>query len=742
MSMRAAGILQKIGVWIGVLVLLFGMMPVGVLADEVPVSPMESYERMAENAHATLWADPDTGLFALENKATGKRWMSTPSDGESDDRTMGSLRTQLQSQVVIRYIYKEDELDAKSAAVANSQIECVDGGHIRTSRLSDGLRVDYDFADIGVKIPVTYRLTDDYLEASVVWDEIETDDAVYLMSIQLLPAFGANGGTADGYLLIPDGCGALIRFDNGIDGQSYESMIYGNELTQKVSMKSTQTESVRLPVFGIHSGNDGLFAIVTQGDASCSVVAYNRNSTCNYDAVSSQRILRQLTEKTIYETDPANRKDIGRVTQADMSDGYCVRYYWLSGDAAEYSGMAGIYRNYLTEEHALTKVLQTPTLALDIYGAMDKQASFFGIPYTKTEKLTTFAQAETMLESLHTSGIDRISVRFCGWTNSGLLNQKKLTKATPLSLLGGKKGLARLDSYMHQQDVPLYLDADLLQYRRGSKGDAVRTSFEQIAGQYRYLRSVYSKNRAMDEIRLLSPSKMEKSLRSLLPSYGKLGQQWMSLSTLGSHLYSNFSADDTVLRSEARNCIIGTLKSAADGNYTVAIAGGNAFAVACSSRLYDVPTSSSQYDIFDTDVPFYQIVFHGYRMMCGTPLVQSTDWTDSFLRTVESGCELHYSGIYADSSVLTGTRYEDYYSSTYTLWQKTAAEQYAAYMSLLDAVYDQTIVRHEQVAAQATRTVYADGTAVLVNYADEPITYDGKTVEAKSFAVAEGGAQR
>ena len=702
-------------------------------------APEESgYRNIAENAELVLFADMTSGAFAVQNKASGRMWYSTPPNAAEDDVTIGSAKTELQSQVVIQYIYREDELVAESVKNANSYIECNQSGKIETELIGNGVRVTYYFADIGVIIPVEYTLDDNYFTARVDMDGTEVDDTVYLTGIQLLPSFGANNTSEDGYLFVPDGCGAVIKFNNGIDSEIYESMVYGDELALPEDMKKTQTETVRMPVYGIKDGNDALFAVVTEGDKNLQIVAMNRNSTCGYDAVSSRRIIRQLAQKTIYEKDPANRQDIGRVTQADQ-EGYTVRFYFLSGEKADYTGMATIYRNYLENEYGLEKNPQKPSLALDLYGAIDYKASFLGIPYTSRKKLTTYEQAAEILNSLKDEGIDDIAVRYMGWTGDGLLNIYRLKKAEPIKLLGGKKEYLSLLDYVGKNDIKIYSDVDIVKYRKGSASSAVKTVFEQISEQFHFLRSVYSRDTKTDDVRLLAPSRFDEAFKSAVkPIFELSDENGISVACLGDILFSNFSSKDNTSRSEAGENIVGILKYVTDNGRALSVDGGNIFTVVYAERVYNVPISSSRYDIFDHDVPFYQIVLHGYVNICGSPFVQSSEPIDSFLKAVETGSELHYGGMYADANEVTGTRYDDLYSSTYTLWQETAAEQYSEYMPLLQKIFDQTITGHEYLADGVVRTVFENGISVIVNYSDEDFDYGEQTVKAKGFSVSEG----
>lgn len=144
--------------------------------------------------------------------------------------------------------------------------------------------------------------------------------------------------------------------------------------------------------------------------------------------------------------------------------------------------------------------------------------------------------------------------------------------------------------------------------------------------------------------------------------------------------------------------------------------------------------------MFDEEIPFYQIVFHGYITMTVAPMAQSIDARMNLLKAVESGSELLYGGMYEDASAVTGTRYDHLYSTQYGLWLDDAAETAARYRPLLEKVYKQTITAHQQLSPDVMMTTFEDGTQVIVNYSRAKATVNGISIEALDYAVTEGAA--
>jgi hypothetical protein len=166
--------------------------------------------------------------------------------------------------------------------------------------------------------------------------------------------------------------------------------------------------------------------------------------------------------------------------------------------------------------------------------------------------------------------------------------------------------------------------------------------------------------------------------------------------------------------------------------------GANSYAFPYAEKILNAPTFSSGYDIFDYDVPFYQIVLHGYVPLSTAPMMQSVEPQLNFLKAVETGSELLYAGIYENAAVLTDSRYHWLYSSTYTLWADDAAEKYGKYVAFLEKVCNSSIISHGEVSEKVYKTVFENGAGVLVNYGDRAAQVGDAVVPALDFTEIAG----
>ena len=714
---------------------------------EIGEIDLSAYEQVGQSGDLTMFANRENGYFYLKNSVTGKEWHSVPADVEYDEVSKGaSTRGAVRSQLLISYVNRNEMATVEYAQESNSNADCLDEGGLTVDfdAVENGIKVTYKFPAVGITVPVVYELKDGNFFARILVDQIteeEVDGNSYvLIDVNLLPAFGAGNWATEGYLFVPDGSGALVEFNNGIQLTSaYKSMIYGSDMSIVPETQVTYTENIRLPVFGTVIGGDALMGIVTEGDATSSITLINGNARCGYNAISSAFHYRVMQA----QYNLFNKRKVNLVAEPEYGlDSYEVRYSALSGKEADYIGMAAKYREYLIAEKGLTKQNAKPTFHLDAVGTFEQAATFLGIiPYTERVQLTTYDECVEMLGDLKEAGISDISLKYIGWSNNGIENVKLPKAASPLKVLGGKSSFKALQNYAATEGIALYPEADLMRFKKNGNGISIRkNSIRSVFGKTTYLQkfmlSTYVMELGSNNTALLSPEQLPVVGDRYLTSLKNQGLSGVSLSTMGEYCYSNFYEKNEQYRSQFPKFVADTLKPYKDAGVAMSFDGGNAYVLPYASLITNVPTHSSGYDIFCEDVPFYQAVLHGYIPYTTESLPQTADPRAAYLAAVETGTELAYIGIHEQASELFDSDYNHLYGSTYTLWMEKAAAQYKEYMPLLNKIYDQTIVDHQKIAENVYMTEYANGVQVIVNYNGEAVTVEGTELAAYSFTDA------
>lgn len=702
-----------------------------------------NYTEVARNKSSILYADREKGLFALQDIETEKIWYSTPNNSELDELTSGTERLEMRSQLLVYYILKSEEGTVSSYKIENSQSGCVASDGIKVTNIENGIRVDYTFKKSKFTVPVKYYLTDDGFRAEILADEIDEGDTAYLIGINLLPTFGAGDWNTKGQLFVPDGSGALIDFNgHNVMSAAYNRTVYGNEKTVKSVAEKLTSQDIKMPVFGTITGGNTLMGIISDGDTSASISVIYGNDSCGYNAVSSVFNYRTSDYKEMYSKQGGINSTLYRVSDIHSEAKlFAVEYRMLNGSSSGYVGMAKQYREWLTENGKLEKKETKPLFNLEVYGAAELSTSFLGVNYRKTQVLTTVEQAKEIASRLKERGMSELGIRYVGFTGSGILNSDMDTSASPIGKLGGKKDIAAL-----AKEAMLYLDYDVMQIRSGNSAasvskDITRTVFDYKSEQLSFSRSVYSRLTDEDTVYLLNAPTVYSVTKKIIENSLKNKYENISYSNLASTYYSDFSSKNAIYRDGMANYAEALLAESDKAFGSVAAEAANAYAFKSLDRIWNTPIYSSGYDIFKTDVPFYQLVLHGSVALTVPCVIQSQTPEVTILKAVETGSELLFACSYETSTKLIGSRFEQLYSTQWENWIDYAAEVYEEYMPLLNKIHSSEIVSHSEVADGVFVTGYANGVSVAVNYNTRDVKLSGgATVKAMSFTELQGGA--
>ena len=160
--------------------------------------------------------------------------------------------------------------------------------------------------------------------------------------------------------------------------------------------------------------------------------------------------------------------------------------------------------------------------------------------------------------------------------------------------------------------------------------------------------------------------------------------------------------------------------------------GAYAYAFPYADGITDVPVFSSQYDIEDETVPFYQMVMGGTAALYSEPLNESGNIREMFLHCVEYGVSPSFLLMAAAPDTLQETDYQKFYSIAWSDW-KEEIEEMLGELSTLDNVCGQALVQHRKVSDGVYESTYQDGTVIYVNYQKESIRIGDTLVPAMGF---------
>ncbi|NCU27531.1 hypothetical protein EOM86_12585, partial [Candidatus Nomurabacteria bacterium] len=133
-------------------------------------------------------------------------------------------------------------------------------------------------------IPLEYSLKGTSLVVGLNTADLEYESSMPIHQIKLLQYFHAGSHEDKGYILVPDGSGSLIYFNNGKTNATPFSMkIYGQDHGSKLLQNNQVDEAARLPVFGIRNGGTSVFAQFEEGESLGGIDAYISRMRTSYN---------------------------------------------------------------------------------------------------------------------------------------------------------------------------------------------------------------------------------------------------------------------------------------------------------------------------------------------------------------------------------------------------------------------------------------------------------------------------
>ena len=592
-------------------------------------------------------------------------------------------------------------------------------------------------------ITINYRLDGGDFIAEIPYSEIRYRSDYPITYITVLPMFGAAGVDAEGYMLIPEGGGALINYNNGKNSQnSYYANMYGWDYATARTEVVSETKN-SFPVFGM-TGNGGSFICIMEGatsyggvqaDISMRVNAYNW-VCARYNVLHSDK----------YNVSSARSASAVYMFEKEIPDDTIIHRYRFV-DSENYVDMANAYGSYLRETYeslAVNDASEEMPIAIELVGAIDKKVVKFGLPVDDVVPTTTFAQAESMIGDLLERGVQNMSVRMTGWANGGI-NQKVLTRVKVLRELGGESAMKRLIATAKESNVPLYFDGiSAFAYDSGiTRGfigyvNAARFTTREQVKIYPYSAIFYQQDDFFDPFYLVQPSYAQQCATNLINKLKALGAEGIAFRDIGSLLSADYNAKKTVTREQVKQMNLDTMAEARAAGQRVMIKDGFDYAMPYADLITDMDLAGIRYSIIDATVPFYQIAIHGAVDYTGSAINLSDDWQTELLRCAEYGAGLSFSFMAEKATVLQDTFHTGYFGSGYDAWVESAVDTIKTYQADMAGLNRTPITGHENLTADVAVTTYANGAKVWVNYGTTDYRSGSTVVPARSYIVTGG----
>lgn len=659
------------------------------------------------------------------------------------------------------------------------------------------------------KMSIEYYLDENGLKIRVPAKSINYNKSAFtITALRILPFLGAGNQGETGYTFYPDGSGTLVRFEDiAGDTRVISGKVYGQDYAYYATSGQNK-EVMRLPAFGVK--RDENYTVVESFKEY--QLRHELDGTIFYEDAIDYFGVDAVADMDKYEPDPANvnptvdgrtaflaymeegdsmvqiSTDHGGVTHKyhtayatvypEMSDSYALtgisssgdakwtvdidrgytgnytfRVFMLSGDKANYNGMAVSLREYLLAKGDLVKnEIDDPNipLFLENFGSIKTTQKVVGIPVTENTKLTTFEQSEKMITELKEAGVSNINLKLTGWYNGGMEHTVP-SKLKVQKAIGGTDGLKELGVFAKENQVGLYPDLEFTYVDKDKmfdgfnyKKQAVRT-VDNKAASHRVYSALYQ-GFEEDDLIVVNADEMIGLYDDVRKKYNKFEIGGLSVSSLGSDLNSDNGKELAMTREEAKTAVTTLLSDIQKDGNKILVSGGNAYTYAYADIITDLPLDSSR-NIYTTEaVPFLGMVLHGAIEYSGTAINLDGDFGYSVLKCIENGASPYFILSYTDdevdntSELKSFDRFSKYYSIKYDIWKEDLVETYKKLNDALSSVQAYDLTAHERFDEDIVKVTYTNGAdtkSFVLNYGVNEYVYEGKNIEPLGFIALE-----
>lgn len=721
------------------------------------------YTPAAETPNLRLYMNRSDAKLIVEDRRNGKLWSSNPLAPLSDQKT-------ILDDAVFQLNYTNARRQMTNLASSASERP-----ELTFQNIQNGVRAVYDIQKLKLKISVDYTLKEEaradgqgtvgFLEVTIPDGGVQeggdcssptSTSCFMVVTLELLPLFGAAPVGSDGYLMIPDESGAIVTFKPEYPQyrQRYSAAIYGADAAAQAFQtggSSFRNDRPRMPIWGLKDGAAAYAGIVTKGQFQANINGYLAGYITSANRASTEFVYRRQASIPRRRTLFVNRIEDNLIPGERQ-----VRYVLLNGEDANYAGMAKSYRDYLMKSRGLKKLADQPARPLiDLYMGALRRSSFRDDVIT----MTTFDQGTSIMQSFLDRGVKDFDVQLIGWNDGG--DRGYWPRRYPAEgKLGGNDGLRRLTDFAHKNGLRVYLQDNYLYGYTISSGG--------IFGQIPYVRNIwpnwsYGFNTRFDTMRgvnklpvfsgtrtggstnagfyLLNPAVAQRDyVERDFPKHKSIGVDGVGLVFMGTYIASDtnerfpFSRDQVAeewmkMADRSRELLGGSF-----------VTGSNDYVLGHTDRVYDAPVDSV--DAFgDLAVPVYHIATQGLVTRNTFAVNLRNDPQTEVLRQIEWGMQPTYQLTYAPTASLIRSPGNRLYSGAVEEWIEPAAKEYKQMREEFGYLNGKFITAHEILAPRVNRVTYEDGSQISVNYNPTPYEGPGGRIDAFGYVLRKAGGR-
>ena len=558
----------------------------------------------------------------------------------------------------------------------------------------------------------------------------ETNHSFLVKSLTFFQYFGSSFMEEDdtwlnGYIFIPDGSGALIRYqNNSIYRSAYVKRVYGDDSGIDDTLQSTrflkEEANLTLPIYGVCHGvnRNSFLTVIEDGDSNATLEV----RPYGYNNQNLETAFFRFNYRLSYNIKVSTSAS-GTISglNADLYSGDIkYSYNFLTNDKSSYTGMANLYKDkYLDlvdrvdegEAKVNLKVL-----------AMDYKKGLFG---KKFIALTKYKDLLGIIKELESQNVSSFDIEYIGMYRGG--NFSDNIKPRIAYKLGSRKDYNNLLEYINDNGYELstYIDPTVT-YKESGKGIVKKINLSTF--------ETYSNGDLFDDAYEITYKNISKNVLKYNKKFEKFYIDSMSIERVGSSLNSYRYKSVNYYREDSMNQIMDALNELSN-TYKLGLYKANAYTYNYLSRYYDMYIESNSYTFITDSVPFVSLLLSGYSELYSSVINYTDDYTLNALRLIEYNIYPSFIISKEESSLLRYTNFETKFACEYSRWKDIIISYYNIVSKTLDNVRGEEMIGHIVLDSGVTLTKYTHNKGIVVNYSDNDYIYNGTTIRPKSAEV-------
>ena len=691
-----------------------------------PLVSLEESVLVGENERLSLYVHPEDLSIDVYQKDTAYLWSSTinldyakkddnddplfPEQTTENDRGLNSLvwRNKIASPVWISYFGGSEN---------NPQLREESFFESSTSRfdleiLPNGISVHLYFGISQIEFTYEVQLTAQGFEVLLHQESIQEHSNALLSNVSIYPFFGAaKKELIPGYIMVPDGVGALFRFDAYDDFTSpYQKPFYGRDFAISTFVDETSiiADDLHLTAntYGLIHGIDqqGYLNIIKDGQAYATLTVYPADVITDFFFAYTTFMYRSSYRQPLNQS---QTNSVLRVQKETNPFDIHMNYQLLSNENANYVGMAEAYQGYLVERETLSLNLNDARpIHLDIL-MQDNERAFIG---RNTFLMTT---AKDILDMIETFDDDTLYITLRGASNHGY-SGSSLDIFPISSALGSKEDWMSIFS---KQNVYVYLYLEPLKLYTS---ESFHSELEIARGRH-LLSYRFSDNYGTYDY--VNPYNYQTYIQSKIEAITDFGFDGVAFENLGKTIYGSFG-DHPYTRGEMLH-----LTEMLVSNQTVYQGYDFAFG---SDALFQMPLTHSQHAKMTDTVPFITYVLTGYQHVFGSYHNYFGNTSNMLLKMIDYHVFPSFQVTQESPYRLLNSPNQTWFSTRFSIWKEEIHRQHHVIFNVLNHVQGETITHRLIPEIGISIVTYSSGNQIIINYTNEDYTFEDVTVEKMS----------